>query len=183
MKKFIISLIVWLFSLSAQAGSISERQQQVISCEQVTLSKPGLGRAFQGNIKNDDYAFSVEIPAGLIGWDGVDQMAPFHGFTIFLDSQMNACINFEIHVRVDESDAPKLPRSSKSVHLGDAQAWQSIRNIKNKKMGIANASTLFSFRRGNQTFDGEVLLISPTSQLTNTKSVYHKLIATLAFQD
>ncbi|MFZ6679102.1 hypothetical protein [Undibacterium sp. Tian12W] len=181
MKIFLILLINVLFVVNAQARPINERQPQVISCEQLTSSKPGLGRAFQGSITNDDYAFSAVIPAGLTGWDGVDQSASFHGFTIFLNSQISMCINFEIHRRIDEKDTPVPSWLSKSISLGDAQAWQSSRSQKNKKTGMTNVSTLFSFNRGNQIYDGEIILIAPTAEITGAKSIYDKFITTLVF--
>ncbi len=176
-----ILLINFLCAVSVQARSVSEQHPAAISCEQITLAKPGVGSAYQGTIKNEDYGFSAEVPAGLTGWSGVDQNAPFHGFTIFLNSQANACINFELHMRLDENDALKPLRSAKSLHLGDAQAWQSARSEKIKKVGMTNISTLFSFKRGKQIFDGNVILISPVSQLEGARRIYDKFIAKLVF--
>lgn len=87
-----------------------------------TLSRPGVGSAFRGTVRNDDYAVSVQIPKGLVGWEGTDPPAPFHGFTIFLDPQMTACIVFEVHIRVDEDDTLKPHGSAASMHLGEASA-------------------------------------------------------------
>ena len=96
-KKLIVLLIAVSFTKAAYC-QVSVHRSKVVNCAQATRTRPQIGNVFRGSVSNDDYAFSARIPNGLTGWGGVYKDAPFHGFTIFLDSNMEACIVFEVHL-------------------------------------------------------------------------------------
>ena len=107
--------------------------------------------------------------------------APFHGFVIFLDSHENACIVFEVHIRVDEEDTQKPPAGARVIHLGKAKGWQSTREDKVGNVNLTNIRTTFSFKRSNRTDDGEVLLVTPTADIKETRAAYDDFIRSLKF--
>jgi hypothetical protein len=154
----------------------------VVSCAQATETRPHTGNAYRRSVSNEDYAFSARIPDGLIGWRGVAQDAPFHGFAIFLDSRMEACIIFEVHIRVDD-DTARSSSSTTSVQLGKAQGLQWINEGRISNSDVSNIHLLFSFRQPDQTDDGEVLLITPTSRLKATKAIYDAFVRSIKFGD
>jgi hypothetical protein len=174
-----ITLIV--FVAAGVNGAEAPRGPEVVDCHHATLSKPGVGNEYKGSVDNDDYAFSVRIPPGLTGWDGVARDAPFHGFTIFLDSKLSACIVFEIHVRVDENDKPAPPASAVPMRLGAASAWQSTRQSPLTSGPITNVRALLSFKRPDQVDDGEILLVAPTSALAEARPIYDAFVRSLVF--
>ncbi|WP_347989253.1 hypothetical protein [Methylomonas sp. AM2-LC] len=177
----ILFYVFWIF-VPTQAQSSDSQQSKVVDCSHATISRPKIGNSFQGLIINEDYAFTVKIPGGYTGWDGVDQNAPFHGFTIFLDQKMDACINFEIHIQVDEAEAPKPPRSAKLLRLGESQAWQSISKDQVGKITMVNIRTSFSFKQAKQIDNGEVILVTPISHLSETKHIYDDFVRSLIFR-
>jgi hypothetical protein len=176
-KKLIVLLIALSFTEAAYCH-VSVHQSKVVSCAQATKTRPQIGNAFRGSVSNDDYAFSARIPNGLTGWGGVYKDAPFHGFTIFLDSNMEACVVFEVHLRVDGDDSARPPSVATSIQLGKAQGWEWIREANS---GWTNIHLLFSFRQPNQMDDGEILLITPTSRLKETKAAYDAFVRSIKF--
>jgi len=153
-----------------------------IDCRQATLARPGNGRSFTGIISNDDYGFSVEIPKAYTGWDGAASDAPFHGFAIFLDPQMKSCILFEIRLRADYVDMSKVRWTRTLVHLGAAPGWQSTKNGLVAGTYTTNINTMFSSRQRGETSDGEILLIAPTSRLSEVRGLYDAFIGSLKFE-
>jgi hypothetical protein len=150
---------------------------KVQRCDRATYARPSMGRSFTGHIANDDYAFALNIPAELTAWDGASEEAPFHGFVLFLDPRLRACIIFEIHIRVNEDSAPKRAASAIPRRLGEAKAWQDIRTDGQ----LANVSTIFSFKQVDQIDDGEVLLISPESERSRVQGIYDAFVHSLTF--
>jgi hypothetical protein len=181
MKDLVVLLAAISFAAIANSGPVYPGPLQMIDCGQATMTKPGVGNAFQGVIANEDYAFTARVPSGLTGWGGVDREAPFHGFTIFLDSQMSACIYFELHTRVNEEDAPKLLHSEKKMRLGEARAWQSVLIGQVGNARLTNIRTSFTFKRRDRVDDGEVVLIAPASKLSEAKRTYAAFIRSLKF--
>ena len=183
MAKVIVIVLFGALFLGAagHAAPASHRGWNVIDCGQATAVQPEVGNAFRGVVANEDYGLSARIPSGLTGWGGVAKDAPFHGFTIFLDSQKKACIDFQIHIRVDDDDAPKRSLHATSMRLGKARAWQSIREGRVADESVTNIRTSFSFKQPNQVDDGEVLLIVPTSRLPEAKRTYDAFIRSLKF--
>lgn len=180
-KKLIVLLVAVSFAEDAYC-QLGLHQSRVVSCAQATRARPQIGNAFRGSMSNDDYAFSAQIPTGLAGWGGIYKDAPFHGFTIFLDSKMEACIIFEVHLRVDGDDTPRPPSAVTSIQLGKAQGWQWTREGRTANNSrLTNIHLLFSFRQPDQIDDGEVLLITPTSRLKEAKATYDAFVRSIKF--
>jgi hypothetical protein len=179
-KKLIVLLIAVSFTKAAYC-QVSVHRSKVVNCAQATRTRPQIGNAFRGSVSNVDYAFSARIPNGLTGWGGVYKDAPFHGFAIFLDSNMEACIVFEVHLRVDSDDTARPPSGATPIQLGKAQGWQWIRESRAANFHLTNIHLLFSFRQPNQMDDGEVLLITPTSRLKEAKTTYDALVRSIKF--
>jgi hypothetical protein len=176
----IVVLVPLLLAGTAEART--PHGSRAVSCGQATLSRPGVGRAYRGAIANEEYAFSARIPRGLTGWDGVDQSAPFHGFTIFLDPQMTTCVTFEVHIQIEPGDTPRPPKSATPVKLGDASAWQSMRSGLVNNSNINNVVTDFSIRRSNHTDEGEILLVAPTEKIGQARRVYDAFVRSMDFR-
>jgi hypothetical protein len=132
-------------------------------------------------VKNDDYRFFAHIPSGLTAWGGVANDAPFHGFTIFLDPSMKSCIVFEVHLRVDDNDAPERPPKAKVLQLGDAQAWQTTDEGSSHGSSLTSVSTVFVLKQPNQTDDGSILLIAPSSELRKAMKIYEAFLRSVRF--
>jgi len=177
-------LVVIIIAASAAEGQLPRptSSSDVITCAQATETQPYAGTRFEGYVSNSDYRFSALIPRGLTGWTGVAERAPFHGFSIFLDDRMNACIVFEIHVRVNEEDSPKKPASAVPVTLGSARGWQSVTQGTIGDANILNIRTDFSHRQGDQIDDGEIVLITPLAEAGEAKAVYKEFIQSLEFR-
>jgi hypothetical protein len=152
-----------------------------MTCQQVTTTRPDVGAAYKGEVANDDYKFAADIPEGMVGWGGVASDAPFHGFTIFLGPAMQSCILFEVHVRVNEDEAPLRVDSAKTFSLGEAKAWQLSRSATVGATRFTNVRTSFSFNRGDLIADGEVLLVSPSAELGKTRLVYDAFLRSIKF--
>lgn len=180
MIKKLVLLIAVSFTEAAYC-QVSVHQSKVASCAQAAGTRPQIGNAFRGSVSNDGYAFSARIPSGLTGWGGVYKDAPFHGFTIFLDSNMEACIVFEVHLRVDADDTARPPSVATSIQLGKAQGWQWTHEGRIANSRLINVHLMFSFRQPNQIDDGEVLLITPASRLKETKATYDAFVHSIKF--
>ena len=64
---------------SAEVAGGQQPSTRVLTCETISLARPGYGVAYRGEAKNGDYRFTATIPTGLTGW-GAAPVAPFHGF-------------------------------------------------------------------------------------------------------
>ena len=154
---------------------------KVVTCRQATRTKPEVGDAYRGAVTNDDYKLFVTVPKGYTGWGGGAANAPFHGFTIFLDQSLRSCLLFEVHIRVDEADAPRHLHSAKALSLGQARAWQTSSRVTAKGGEIMNLKTIFTFHHDGETDDGQVTLIAPASEQRKTKSVYDNFLKSVHF--
>jgi hypothetical protein len=179
MRKRTALFVVLVLAVTAYSQP-KRRQSKVVDCGQVTQTRPGRGHGFRGEVVNEDYVFSARIRGGLTGWGGVAQVAPFHGFTIFLDSQMKSCIIFEVHLRVDDNP-PRHPRTATPIQLGRAQGWQWAREGNIADSTVANFNTSFSFGPPNHVDDGEVLLIAPTPGFQEAKAAYDEFVRSIKF--
>lgn len=177
--KFVI-LIVLVCSTVVTSQPIVG-QSTVMRCEEATRARPQIGVAYRGQVTNDDYKFSAHVPNGLTGWGGVEQNAPFHGFTIFLDPKMESCIIFEVHLRVDEADAPDHPRTAAPLQLGTAQAWKTVKEGTAQGLSMTKITTSFSSKLANQIDDGQILLIAPTVRLEEAKMLYQAFLDSVKF--
>jgi hypothetical protein len=177
MKEKLAAIVLGLAWFGTGYCNTTDESPKVQRCDQATYARPSMGRSFTGHIANDDYAFAVNIPGELTAWDGASEEAPFHGFVLFLDPRLQACIVFEIHIRVDEESAPKRLGSAPQIQLGEAKAWQDIRADRQ----LTNVSTIFSFKQIDQIDDGEVLLIAPESERSRVQGIYDAFVHSLKF--
>ena len=177
MKEKLGVLVLGIASFKARYCATTPDTTKVYRCDQITYARPGLGRSFTGHVVNDDYRFTATIPRRMTAWDGVADEAPYHGFVLFLDSRLEACIDFEIQIRIDQESAPKQTASATHMQLGEAKAWQSIHGDDR----WVNVSTLFSFKQAGEIDDGEVLLIAPKSRLPEARSIYDALLHSFRF--
>lgn len=178
MKMLHASLLLFL---SLPVAAEEPAHAVVASCAETTLTVPGNGRLFKGAVKNEDYRFTAIIPNGHSAWDGVDDAAPFHGFTIFLDPEGTACINFKIGLRIDAESALEGLNRNGGIRLGKASAWQwtSTEYVDGKP--VSNMTTLLTHHFKNNVFDGEVRLISPKGQVKRYIAAYNSFIQSLRF--
>jgi hypothetical protein len=150
-------------------------------CSQTWIPAPGIGHPFRGAVRNDDYGFKVTVPAGFTGWSGVAESAPFHGFMIYLDAARQSRINFEVHLRVDDNDAPIRPVGAKPVSFGDAVGWQTQRSGRVNGRSMLYVTAHFSHRQRDQVDDGSIQLITPSDQARATFKTYKKFVGSLDF--
>ncbi len=153
----------------------------VRNCDEVSNSRPGMGHGYTGLVTNEDYDFTAHLPSGLTGWGGVAETAPFHGFTIFLDSKKQSCILFEVHIRVDESGSEIHSSKTRNLHLGKADAWQTVHVGMKKNEQMNNIKTSFTFKQANQIDDGVILLVTPTSKMPESKQIYEEFLKSVVF--
>lgn len=178
----VIAIIGMLaFAAGTQPQETKVTQPTVLGCRQVVSTQPGDGPAYKGAVANDDYDFSAQVPPGLTAWGGVDESAPFHGFTIFLDSKAKSCIVFEVHIRVDESDTVARPPRAKFIMRGKAEGWQTSYTGAIDGIKLTNVMTWFSFKQHDQTDDGSILLITPSSNAVDALRVYDSFLRNLVF--
>jgi hypothetical protein len=180
-RKLVAPLSLLLLVNTTQAENAGGPRREVVSCQQATLARPGNGRSYSGAFVNEDYALSVRVPDGLKGWDGSAQDAPFHGFEIALDSTMTTCIVFEVHLRVEDGDAPRHFRGEKAIQLGKAHGWQTVTRGSVDKVSTVNVRTTFSFERPGETDDGEILLVAPSETYEKARVDYDAFINSLKF--
>lgn len=147
------------------------------TCGEATLTRPGVGTAYRWMVRNDTYAFSAVIPAGLTGWSGVAPEAPFHGFTVFLGPE--SCVIFQIQLRVDDGPPADL--------RGAVRRRDGVRMIERRNAGLRNGvrfvatKTMFSHARAQEVDDGSVVLITPESRRVADERVYRQFVRSLKF--
>ncbi len=178
-KKCAIGFIAFISMFDLARAEPAPGRNEAITCKQATLTKPVLGVAYQGFLSNEDYGLTGKIPQGLTGWSGVAAGAPFHGFTIFLDDQMSSCIIFEIHIRVNDVDAPPVLKSAKRFRLGDAEARQSASRGRGTNGLLTNVSTTFSIARPDAMEDGVIRLVASGRDLGHATALYDDFVRTV----
>ena len=175
-----VSIVVFLTTALTAASQPTRPQPRAsLSCNQATMSKPQVGVAYSGDVAIDDYKLYARVPQGFTGWGGVAIDAPFHGFTIFLDPSMRSCIVFEIHLRIDDDEAPVRPHTAKRLSLGNATAWQVSNS--NHAQGLINITTYFSSQQKSRVDDGKILLISPPEDFQKMRSTYNTFLHSIVF--
>jgi len=178
MRIFHASLLLFL---SLPVAAEEQAHAVVATCAETTLTVPGSGRLFKGVVKNEDYRFAAIIPNGHSAWDGVADSAPFHGFTIFLDPEGSACIDFKIGLRIDAESVPEGLKGKGSIRLGKANAWQWMATESIDGKPVTNMTTLLTHHFKNSVFDGEVRLISPKGQVKKYIAAYNSFVQSLRF--
>ena len=171
------------FLTSSSSGHSLEFTSSVSRCQDMVSTHSGMGPAYRRLVKNEDYGFSAYVPKALTGWGGVEQSAPFHGFTIFLDQRERSCIVFEIHIRVDEDDTSEAPAGATSVSLGKAHGWQFTKSGQVHGLRLINIVTKFTFRQHGEIDDGEIVLVAPEKYSVSAIATYQSFLHSITFGD
>lgn len=176
-------LVIGMGSISGNPllPQIKSEQPEVQNCKQLVGTHSGIGSAYRGIVSNSDYNFSARVPTNLTGWSGVADAAPFHGFTIFLDSKEQSCIDFEIHIRIDESKSVARPQKARYLSLGSARGWQTDNTGMIDGNKLRNVKTVFSFRQPDQIDDGMIILVAPAAKATSALRAYDEFLQSLVF--
>jgi hypothetical protein len=61
-----VALVMFLVGVSPSYSL--DAKSQVRRCTDIVLTHPGLGPAYRGLVKNEDYDFTVNVPTGFTGW-------------------------------------------------------------------------------------------------------------------
>ncbi len=157
-----------------------------VTCEDLTLARPQQGVAYRGIVRNSDYRFTATIPDGTTGW-GAGTSAPFHGFAIYLGEATppRTCIVFTIGIQVDlPGDPPKSSNSSilaRSIKVGNLNGRElritgSIGGVDFENLIVSAAR-----RRGGDTDDLTITLVTPTANRESAERVFATFLAGLKF--
>ncbi|HTW46595.1 MAG TPA: hypothetical protein VMD92_01530 [Acidobacteriaceae bacterium] len=178
-SRVLLAVALAMFVVEVSPSYSLDAKSKVRRCLDIVLTHPGIGPPYRGLVRNEDYDFSVNVPTGFTGWGGVAQSAPFHGFTIFLDSQGQSCIDFEIHIRVNEDDTAESSDGAMPVLLGKARGWQVTNSGRVHNLQLVNVVTKFTFRQRSQIDDGEVVLVTPERSAQRAKVLYESFLQSL----
>jgi hypothetical protein len=170
--RVLVALLFFVNAIGCRAMDVNLDKTKILRCENITLANSGVGVPFSNRVVNEDYGLTVTIPRNYIGWSGVDPRAPFHGFTIFLGGELTACIDLEIHIRVDEDKKPTYPERSKKIELSGITGRQTKISGKIDGEEYVNLRTVFSCVHGKNTSDGELILIVPMSNIAMSLDLY-----------
>jgi len=181
MKPKPVLVIIALLVFPGHPQRAEAKRPTSLTCSQVSLARPGVGSAYIGMFRNGDYNFSVRIPHGITAWSGVADGAPFHGFEIFLDPKLQACIVLEIHIRIPENSPDTRDAGGETVQLGKANGRIMMSTGLVNGIKMERITTAFSFKQPDQTDDGEILLITPSARSIETKRIYDALVRSLSF--
>ena len=155
------------------------------TCDEATLARPGRGVAYSGVVQNSDHRFPVTIPGGLVGW-GAAPDAPFHGFTIYLDSGRAACLIFEIHLRVelpeDRNRAESSRKRGRPVAVGNRRGWETVESGLAGGRAVAGVNVSIELPREGYTNDASISLITPKEDLPRNRLVLDRFIGSFHFE-
>ena len=159
-------------------------QESVYTCDKISLARPGVGVAYKGTIRNSDYGFSATVPHGLVGWGGVYESAPFHGFMIYLNHEATSCISFYIAIRVDlEGDvAGKTPLDSKPAQIGNRAGLQTSAIGPVGGTRVENLAVFCEYPLEGEKVDVGVTLITPISEEKSAKAALTQFLASFHFR-
>jgi len=173
------TLCVWIGAAAQVAGAAPP----IDTCSSITLAKPGVGVAYTGIVRNDDYGVQIAIPDGLTGWGGVAPEAPFHGFVIFLSDPVQSCAGFEIQLRVNLGDGARAHRhnAGKRVMVGNIAGSQENRSGFVNGTAFTNVAISFSVPQRGEVFDGSVWLVTPTEDLAKNMPIFRSFVSHFRF--
>jgi hypothetical protein len=159
--------------------------EKMFSCDTISLARPGEGVAYRDGFTNDDYHFSATIPPGLTAW-GAAPDAPFHGFTILLDtrSSKTSCIHLVVGMRVDLPEDPPSNSNHKgatSVKVGNRVGLQKVtRGIVH---GVSFENLRISLDLPHSGYQNNVIitLVTPTGATGVTLPIFKRFISQIRF--
>jgi hypothetical protein len=154
---------------------------RVSTCER--LQRPGYGVSYRGTVGNDDYRFSVTIPAGLVGW-GAGPGAPFHGFAIFIGprAEASSCIVFQIGIHVDlEEDTNQPEPGEERVKVGNRVGTKTSSAGSVRGTFVENVNVRLELPREGYKNDVTIVLITSKAEAPTAKDVFAKFLASFRF--
>jgi hypothetical protein len=178
---FLFTLLGPSFLCAAQASEWETAP--VKPCTSVSLAKPGNGVSYRGRVQNDDYGLTLVIPQNLTGWGAAD-VAPFHGFTIFLpdSGKLRACLVVEIHLHVAlGEDATEQKSSGHEVQVGNIKGRRQERTGQLDGVAFKNVMVEFSVSRGAEVYDGEVWLVTLLDAAAKNEAILSVFLSQIRF--
>jgi len=170
--------------LLCAAGTSKWEAAPVVPCTSVSLASPGRGVSYRGTVRNDDYGLTLVVPPNLTGWGAAD-VAPFHGFTIFLPERgrLRACLVFEIHLRVALGDhATERESGGHEVQVGNIKGLRWERTGPLDGVPFKNVMVEFSVGRGEEVYDGQVWLVTPLEAVEKNEAVLSAFLSPMRFE-
>jgi hypothetical protein len=150
---------------------------RVVDCSGLTAGAPGFGVAYRGVVEGGPYEVAVTVPPGMTGW-GAGEGAPFHGFSVFLPEDPAACLDFEINLRVEESERLPYPGRAKSVEIAGIAGWEWRSDGAIRGVPWTNIRLVFSVHHHMDHFDdGAVTLVVPTAKLSGAEAVFRRFLS------
>jgi len=159
--------------------------RKISTCNEVTLARPGRGVAYRGLVQNSDYGLAVTIPDGLVGW-GAAPEAPFHGFTIFLDSGRTSCIIFEVHLRVELPEDrnvinPGAERGHR-IDVGNRRGWQVVESGQIGGSTVRNVNVALELPHRGYVNDANITFITPNDGTGINGLVFKRFLESFHFE-
>lgn len=183
LSMFLLGVVV-VSALTLGQADAQDGVSQVCNCQALTLTKPSMGVAYRGTIRNSDYHLRTTIPEGLTGWGGVASEAPFHGFVVFLPGKPQGCINFEIQIRIEdaeEAQSREKMEAGKKVRVGNIDGWETRKQGLVEGTEWTNVRIRFSVFHGKEIDDGSVTLATPTRDLNRNLPIFRKFVSEIIF--
>lgn len=151
------------------------------TCKDIGAVSTGIGWPARGRFSNDDYGFSVRVPAGVTAWSGVAKGAPFHGFGFGLGRDRHSCIDLELGWRVDSDEPPSLPSGMTPIPMAGATA--GVAEIRGQIHGTPylNRTVYFTSKRGDGFVDGHVTLVVPIRDEKRARAIFDAFVRSLVF--
>jgi len=156
------------------------------TCATISFARAGYGVSYEGVIANSDYGFSVTIPSGLIAW-GAAPSAPFHGFTIFLDSSgtRESCLDFAIEnvFEADESVAEgPQDRNATRVKVGNQNGAKFVDKGVIDGVHLDNVTVHVEIPRPGRKVSVTITLITPREQSRMAERVLESFLRSFRFE-
>lgn len=159
------------------AASCVASDARVVDCSGLTAGGPGLGAVYSGVVHGGPYEVSVTVPPGMTGW-GAGEGAAFHGFSIFLPEDRAACLDFEIHLRVEEAERPRYPSRARRVSIGGIAGWEWRSEGAVRGVSWTNIRLVFSVHHHGDHFDdGALTLVVPTAKLSGAEPIFRRFVS------
>jgi hypothetical protein len=181
-------LFTWImFSNTGLLQGEQVADQAVLTCEKVSLARPGRGVAYKGTVRNSDYRFSATIPDGLEGW-GAGQNAPFHGFTFYPNhaSELTICVAFSIQIHVDLEEDHAVPAqriaATRPVRVGNRTGLKTSTAGRAKGTSYENETVFLELPRRGYRNDVVITMVTPTSERERAEDVFARFLSSFHFR-